>query len=272
MESKKERSQESASTDLARSLQNLVPVALSMLFVFVFLQLSLGQAIIHPALCKAAILEMSPNEWGDFFAGLTAPIACIWFWWSQKGQAETLRLQKKMLDAQLAELTLQRQELTFQRKATEDMAEAQKRSTDIRAKQLDLTLAAINNERFAKFKIAILDHPIKYGIITYAFELSLQPHSKMAPITLHRPTFRAKNREIREDKYPTGDWGKTITHGERYQFELQIDVSQEELLPNYDLLVDYHDENGMCYRGTYLINGNTADHNLVHKKTELLVI
>ena len=53
---------------------------------------------------------MSPNEWGDFFAGVSAPIALLWLviGYFQHGEelklnTEALRLQQKELKQQVRE-------------------------------------------------------------------------------------------------------------------------------------------------------------------------
>ena len=78
---------------------------------------------------------MSPNEWGDFFAGVSAPIAVIWLVIGYFQHGEELRLntealltQQKELKQQVAETALLVEAANQQVQATEqDLQDRQKR-------------------------------------------------------------------------------------------------------------------------------------------------
>jgi hypothetical protein len=50
------------------------------------------------------LLEMKPNEWGDFLAGIFAPLAFLWLVLGYMQQGEELRLSTKALNLQAEEL------------------------------------------------------------------------------------------------------------------------------------------------------------------------
>ena len=54
--------------------------------------------------------EMNPNEWGDFLAGLTAPLALIWLVIGYFLQGKELRVNTEALRAQQEELRRQVEE------------------------------------------------------------------------------------------------------------------------------------------------------------------
>lgn len=53
---------------------------------------------------QEATLKMTPNEWGDFFSGLFAPLAFLWLILGYMQQGEELRLSTEALRLQAVEL------------------------------------------------------------------------------------------------------------------------------------------------------------------------
>ena len=76
------------------------------------LRVVLGVGITVATLTSAAVLvltsgdtaDMSPNEWGDFFAGVSAPIALLWLVIGYFQHGEELKLNTEALTLQQKEL------------------------------------------------------------------------------------------------------------------------------------------------------------------------
>ena len=71
-----------------------------------------------------AVWAMSPNEWGDFFAGVSAPIAVIWLVIGYFQHGEELRLNTEALLTQQKELKQQVAETALLVEAANQQAQA----------------------------------------------------------------------------------------------------------------------------------------------------
>jgi hypothetical protein len=91
-------------------------------------------ALIFVTWPDAKALEL--NEWGDFLAGIFAPVAFLWLIVGYNLQRHELSLNTKALEVQGLELQRQAAELEKQTKFQEIQAElAEQTSSDLRRKQ-----------------------------------------------------------------------------------------------------------------------------------------
>ncbi len=89
---------------------------------------------------------MSPNEWGDFLAGLTAPMAFLWLIIGYMLQKQELRLSTEALGEQQVELARQVHELSKQSESMQSSVEAMNNLTTAIDNQSD----AIERASFQK--------------------------------------------------------------------------------------------------------------------------
>lgn len=76
-------------------------------------------------------VEMGLNEWGDFLAGLTAPLALLWLVIGYFLQSEELSLNTKALKAQQEELRRQVEETALLAKNSDRQAQAAERAVEL---------------------------------------------------------------------------------------------------------------------------------------------
>ena len=73
---------------------------------------------------NTAVAEMKLNEWGDFLAGATAPMAFLWLIIGYHLQRIELKQNTTALKEQKEELSAQKKELSEQNKLTKENIEA----------------------------------------------------------------------------------------------------------------------------------------------------
>ena len=89
-------------------------------------------SIVLLAVCKwGALPQMSLNEWGDFLAGVSAPLALFWLVIGYFQHGEELRLNTEALKAQQEELRRQVEETAVLAKNAERQAHASERLVQI---------------------------------------------------------------------------------------------------------------------------------------------
>lgn len=82
---------------------------------------------------QEAALKMTPNEWGDFFSGLFAPLAFLWLILGYMQQGEELRLSTEALRLQAEELR--------------NSVEQQRALVEVSRQQVESERAALEYER-----------------------------------------------------------------------------------------------------------------------------
>jgi hypothetical protein len=87
-----------------------------------------------------AFAKLSPNEWGDFFAGCFAPLAFLWLVLGYMQQGEELQLSTKALQLQAKELS--------------NSVEQQRALVEVTRQQLDSEREARHLERIARQEAA----------------------------------------------------------------------------------------------------------------------
>jgi hypothetical protein len=123
----------------------------------------LGFAGVYFARQTESVWALKPNDFGDFFAGVFAPLAFIWFGYAVFLQSRELRLQR-------IELALTRAELSQTRLTHEHSVEEQKRMVEEQAQQ-----TRIMNDQFRRAEEyhAATRQKTEYDYILSKFSFSL---------------------------------------------------------------------------------------------------
>lgn len=106
--------------------------------------------------------NMKPNEWADFAAGATAPLAFLWLILGYMQQGDELRQNTCTLEMQKEELHNQVAETQRLVEAGLMTAQATRMVAEAGAKQAELTLTMLNdNRRRAEPKLVVLDENLQ---------------------------------------------------------------------------------------------------------------
>lgn len=102
-----------------------------------------------------SFLELSPNEWGDFLAGVFSPLAFLWLVVGYQLQRHQLSLQGRELKLQTDELFEARAVATLQADAQKNQADAMAHLAEFTRLQLELQEKAIRVGTRPRFEIKV---------------------------------------------------------------------------------------------------------------------
>ena len=141
-------------------------------------------------------VRMTPNEWGDFLAGLVAPIAFLWLILGYFQQGEELRQNTKALELQQKELQNQVEETRFlvresaaQAKAAVEMLELERqqmkenREKEILKAQPILQSTGGDAQRLSFVNIGSVAREPRITIESPNIRISISPSDVIAPGT-----------------------------------------------------------------------------------------
>lgn len=126
--------------------------------VWLAVAIYLGYTARHPdAYCAGTFSCLTASEWGDFLAGVFAPIAFLWLVAAVWIQSDELREQR-------VELALTREEFKLNRTVMEQQAEEARKQADYISTQTQLLLDEANTRRLNTTESSFLSLLSKYVI------------------------------------------------------------------------------------------------------------
>jgi hypothetical protein len=185
-----------------------------------------------------------PNEWGDIFAGLAAPVAFLWLVLGFKQQGRELQLSTKALELQVAELKQsveQQKELVG---VTRDQFQAnideqeRRRVAELEAKKPRFVMHQIGTSTSGR------------GVTTYHFTLRNEGETATHLVLTVSPV---STDDVRFPELKRGDATEFVLHYER-------------LTPPMSVAIDYDDIDGIPRRA-YLLGEFEVGRGLLFRRT-----
>ncbi len=187
-------------------------------------------------------LGMSPNEWGDFFAGCFAPLAFLWLVLGYLQQGQELRLSTEALRLQAEEL-----------KAS---VEQQRALVEVSRLQVESEREALAEERLATREAA----KPKFGVESGGGSFRGDGHSTY-PVTVTNAGNTACS-FVCEIQYPFGRVQQLIKRpafdrGETQR--AQLEVAHPSQIEGATISMAFEDQLGNAYRAKYFVGRQSSD-------------